>query len=43
VAEQLVRVELTASFLDSLDAVEASLLAFLLAANAGFAFDTLLA
>lgn len=38
-AERLVRVELTASFLECLDAVEA----FLLEADAGFAFDTLLA
>jgi hypothetical protein len=39
VAERRVRVELTASFLECLDAVEA----FLLEADAGFAFDTLLA
>jgi hypothetical protein len=39
VAEPLHRVELTASFLECLDAVEA----FLLEANAGFAFDALLA
>jgi hypothetical protein len=39
VAERLYRVELTASFLECLDAVEA----FLLEADAGFAFDTLLA
>ena len=38
-AEHLVRVELTASFLESLDTIEA----FLLEAGAGFAFDTLLA
>lgn len=38
-AERLHRVELTASFLERLDAVEA----FLLEADAGFAFDTLLA
>ena len=38
-AERLVRVELTASFLECLDAVEA----FLLEADAGLAFDTLLA
>jgi hypothetical protein len=39
VADQLYRVELTASFLERLDAVEA----FLVEADAGFAFDTLLA
>jgi plasmid stabilization system protein ParE len=39
VADRLVRVELTASFLESLDAVEA----FLLEADAGPAFDALLA
>jgi hypothetical protein len=39
VAEKLYRVELTASFSDRLDAIEA----FLLEADAGFAFDTLLA
>jgi hypothetical protein len=39
VAEKLYRVELTASFNDRLDAIEA----FLLEAHAGFAFDTLLA
>jgi plasmid stabilization system protein ParE len=39
VAEHLYRVELTASFLERLDAVEA----FLLEAEATFAFDTLLA
>jgi len=39
VAERLHRVELTASFLECLDAVEA----FLLEADAGFAFDALLA
>jgi plasmid stabilization system protein ParE len=39
VAEHLYRVELTASFLERLDAVEA----FLLEAEASFAFDTLLA
>jgi plasmid stabilization system protein ParE len=39
VAEHLCRVELTASFLERLDAVEA----FLLEAEASFAFDTLLA
>jgi len=39
VAERRVRVELTASFLECLDAVEA----FLLEADAGFAFDALLA
>jgi hypothetical protein len=39
VAEPLYRVELTASFLERLDAIEA----FLLQANAGFAFDNLLA
>jgi hypothetical protein len=39
VAERLYRVELTASFLECLDAVEA----FLLVADAGFAFDALLA
>lgn len=38
-AEHLYRVELTASFLERLDAVEA----FLLEADAGLAFDTLLA
>ncbi|OYW37945.1 MAG: plasmid stabilization protein [Hydrogenophilales bacterium 12-61-10] len=38
-AEQLYRVELTASFMERLDAVEA----FLLQADAGLAFDTLLA
>ena len=38
-AERLFRVELTASFLKCLDAVEA----FLLEADAGFAFDALLA
>lgn len=38
-AERLYRVELTASFLECLDAVEA----FLLEADAGFAFDALLA
>lgn len=38
-ADRLVRVELTASFLESLDAVEA----FLLEADAGSAFDALLA
>ena len=38
-AERRLRVELTASFLESLDAVEA----FLLEANAALAFDTLLA
>ena len=38
-AEHLYRVELTASFLERLDAVEA----FLLEAGAGLAFDTLLA
>jgi len=38
VAERLVRVELTASFLECLDAVEA----FLLEADAGPAFDALL-
>lgn len=38
-AERLYRVELTASFLGRLDAVEA----FLLEADAGLAFDTLLA
>lgn len=38
-AEKLYRVELTASFSGRLDAIEA----FLLEANAGFAFDTLLA
>jgi plasmid stabilization system protein ParE len=39
VADKLFRVELTASFLKRLDAIEA----FLLEADAGFAFDTLLA
>jgi plasmid stabilization system protein ParE len=39
VADKLFRVELTASFLERLDAIEA----FLLEADAGFAFDTLLA
>jgi hypothetical protein len=39
VAETLYRVELTASFLERLDAIEA----FLLGADAGFAFDGLLA
>jgi hypothetical protein len=39
VADQLYRVELTASFLERLDAIEA----FLLEAEAGFAFDDLLA
>ena len=38
-AEPLVRVELTASFLERLDAIEA----FLVEADAGFAFDDLLA
>jgi len=38
VAEGLYRVELTASFLEGLDAIEA----FLLSADAGFAFDDLL-
>jgi len=38
VAERLVRVQLTASFLERLDAIEA----FLLEADAGFAFDDLL-
>lgn len=38
-AESLYRVELTASFLKCLDAIEG----FLLEADAGFAFDTLLA
>lgn len=38
-AEQLYRVELTASFLERLDAIEA----FLFEADAGFAFDDLLA
>lgn len=38
-AEHLFRVELTASFLEGLDVVEA----FLLEAEAGFAFDALLA
>lgn len=38
-AERRIRVELTASFLECLDAVEA----FLLEADAGFAFDALLA
>ncbi len=38
-ADQLYRVELTASFLERLDAIEA----FLVEANAGFAFDNLLA
>ena len=37
-ADQLFRVELTASFLERLDAIEA----FLLQADAGFAFDALL-
>ncbi len=37
-AEQLYRVELAASFLDRLDAIEA----FLVEADAGFAFDDLL-
>ncbi len=37
-AERLVRVQLTASFLERLDAIEA----FLLEADAGFAFDDLL-
>jgi plasmid stabilization system protein ParE len=39
VAEQLYRVELTASFLERLDAIEA----FLVEADAGLAFDALLA
>jgi plasmid stabilization system protein ParE len=39
VADGLYRVELTASFLERLDAIEA----FLAEADAGFAFDTLLA
>jgi hypothetical protein len=39
VADQLYRVELTASFLERLDAIEA----FLVEADAGFAFDELLA
>jgi plasmid stabilization system protein ParE len=39
VADPLVRVELTASFLERLDAIEA----FLVEADAGFAFDDLLA
>ena len=39
VADELYRVELTASFLERLDAIEA----FLSEADAGFAFDTLLA
>jgi plasmid stabilization system protein ParE len=39
VAERLYRVELTASFLECLDTIEG----FLLEADAGFAFDTLLA
>jgi ParE toxin of type II toxin-antitoxin system, parDE len=39
VAERLYRVELTASFLERLDAIEA----FLVEADAGFAFDALLA
>lgn len=38
-ADQLYRVELTASFLERLDSIEA----FLLEADAGFAFDDLLA
>ena len=38
-ADKLYRVELTASFLERLDAIEA----FLVEADAGFAFDTLLA
>ncbi len=38
-ADQLFRVELTASFLERLDAIEA----FLLQLDAGFAFDALLA
>lgn len=38
-ADKLYRVELTASFLERLDAIEA----FLMEADAGFAFDTLLA
>lgn len=38
-ADKLYRVELTASFLERLDAIEA----FLLEAEAGFAFDALLA
>jgi hypothetical protein len=39
VADPLYRVELTASFLERLDSIEA----FLVEANAGFAFDDLLA
>jgi hypothetical protein len=39
VADQLYRVELTASFLERLDAIEA----FLMEADAGFAYDGLLA
>jgi hypothetical protein len=39
VADQIYRVELTASFLERMDAIEA----FLVEASAGFAFDTLLA
>jgi len=39
VADQLYRVELTASFLERLDSIEA----FLVEADAGFAFDDLLA
>jgi len=39
VADKLYRVELTASFLERLDAIQA----FLVEADAGFAFDTLLA
>jgi plasmid stabilization system protein ParE len=39
VADKLYRVELTASFLERLDAIEA----FLVEADAAFAFDTLLA
>jgi plasmid stabilization system protein ParE len=39
VVEPLYRVELTASFLERLDAIEA----FLVEADAGFAFDDLLA
>jgi len=39
VADRLYRVELTASFLERLDAIEA----FLVEVNAGFAFDELLA
>ncbi len=38
-ADKLFTVELTASFLERLDAIET----FLLAANAGFAYDALLA